>query len=78
MRTKERKFNVNLLEISATSWKVVIDKKNHEQTIARIEQVDQKHFEVNLIDDTNATKLVATNLNEAVNSALMQYNLHLN
>lgn len=77
MRTKERKFNVNLVEAGANSWKVTLAKGHQDQTIARINQSDPKHFEVVLIDDSNSTKLVASDLNEALNIALMQFNLHL-
>lgn len=77
MKTKERKFDVALNEVSPTSWQVVIYKHHHSQTVARIEQRDDQHFEVHAISDHNAAKVTVNSLEQALNSALMQYNLHL-
>ncbi|UQS83836.1 DUF2969 family protein [Bombilactobacillus thymidiniphilus] len=77
MKTKERKFNIDLLEKDSNSWQLVVNLKYQEQVIANIKQLDTKHFEVVLVDDVNATKNTVSSLEEAVNSALMTFNLHL-
>ncbi|NVY95649.1 DUF2969 family protein [Lactobacillus sp. DCY120] len=77
MRTKERKFDVELTELSPKSWKVNVIAKKKTRTIAEITLLDDKHYEVVAVDDRNAPTLTVSSLGKALNSAVMQFNLHL-
>lgn len=77
MRTKERNFQVELKEISDTEWYVIVSRKKNSKKVAHIYKRDDQHFDVDPIFDENLPKMTAVSLEKALNSALMQFNLHL-
>ncbi|MBA1435116.1 DUF2969 family protein [Bombilactobacillus bombi] len=77
MSKKERNFNVELQEVSDINWNVVVVVRKHPQIVAHITKLDDNHYEVNQVSDNVAPKVVVNNIEQALNSALMQFNLHL-
>ncbi|AXX64675.1 hypothetical protein DS831_07495 [Bombilactobacillus bombi] len=77
MSKKERSFNVELQEISDINWSVIVSSKKRSQTVAHISKLDEHHYEVEQVSTSVAPKVVVNSLDEALNSALMQFNLHL-
>lgn len=51
--------------------------KKKSQTVAHITKLDQQHYEVEQLSNSMTSKVVTASLEEALNSALMQFNLHL-
>lgn len=77
MSKKERNFEVELQEKSSSSWSVIVSFKKKSQMVAHITKLDQQHYEVEQLSNSMTSKVVTASLEEALNSALMQFNLHL-
>ena len=77
MSKKERNFEVELQEKSSSSWSVIVSFKKKSQMVAHITKLDQQHYEVEQLSNSVTSKVVTASLEEALNSALMQFNLHL-
>lgn len=77
MSKKERNFDVELQERSNSSWSVIVSLKKKSQTVAHITKLDKKHYEVEQLSNGFTSKVVTESMEEALNSALMQFNLHL-
>lgn len=77
MSKKERNFEVELQEKSSSSWSVIVSFKKKSQTVAHITKLDQQHYEVEQLSNSVTSKVVTASLEEALNIALMQFNLHL-
>lgn len=77
MSKKERNFEVELQEKSSSSWSVIVSFKKKSQTVAHITKLDQQNYEVEQLSNSVTSKVVTSSLEEALNSALIQFNLHL-